>query len=143
MKCIFCEFISGKRKIHLNGYPFLILNKTKSTICFLSEDIPEKGFHILLLPKRHFSYLEGIPEKIFNGLMKQLKSIVKKIRTKESGCNVLMNEGISAGQKINHIHFHIISRHKNDNIRIESWKRKKIRKKEFMELNKQAKILLK
>ena len=63
MKCLFCGFISGKRKVHDNRFPFKILDETQNTIAFLSVDFPstENG-HVLVIPKKHFENLEDVRE---------------------------------------------------------------------------------
>ena len=136
MTCIFCEFVSGKRKKHLNGHPFTILNETTNTISFLVIDFPatEDG-HIVVIPKKHFAYVEDTPNHILHELIDHASLISKVLRKTHEGCNILLNDGKSAGQWVLHVHFHIIPRDKGDNIKIEVWKRKKISKADFLKLN--------
>lgn len=135
MSCIFCDFVSGKRAKHTNGLPFKVLNETKNTISFLSVDFPatEDG-HTLVIPKRHFENLWGMPKKILSELAWHVLLASKVIRNNHEGCNVLLNDGKSAGQYIMHAHFHIIPRDGDDDIRIELWKRKKLSLKRFEKL---------
>jgi histidine triad (HIT) family protein len=135
MKCIFCDFILGKRKKHLHGLPFKLLNITKNSVSFLAMDIPttEDG-HILVMPKRHFSAIEDIPRAIQTELMEHVSLVLKLLRKNHSGCNILLNDGKSAGQTVPHAHFPIIPRQKGDKIKIEVWKHKKLNKEMFENL---------
>ena len=142
MKCAFCEFSKGIKKVHNNGYPFLFLRQSKLIFSFLASDPPKKGFHIILTTKNHYGSFEDIPEKITVLLMKEMQFIVKKIRSKKYGCNILMNEGKSAGQTERHVHVHIISREKNDGTKIEIWKRRKIGKKSFLMIQDKVRKLM-
>jgi len=126
MDCIFCEFITGKRKIQgKKRFPFMILDKTKNTLSFLSMDFPQKeDGHVLVVPKKHFANLEDIPKNILHELIEHVILIINVLREKHGGCNVLLNDGKTAEQTVPHAHFHIIPRDKGDKIKIEVWKKK-------------------
>lgn len=135
MKCLFCDFVSGKRKRHNNGFLFKRLHQTKNTIAFLSMDFPatEKG-HTLVIPKNHFENLEDIPNYVLNEVINEVKNISKILRINHQGTNILVNNGKCAGQKIPHVHFHIIPRNPNDGIEIETFKRKSLSLKHYNKL---------
>ena len=136
MNCIFCDFVTGKKKMSKDGYPFMPIHKTKNTISFLATDFPahEDG-HTLIIPKKHFESIEKIPRKILHELIDHITLTSKIIRKNHKGCNVLLNNGKCAGQYLTHMHFHIIPRDFNDNINIESWKHKKLSLSKFMKLS--------
>ena len=68
--CIFCDLISGKRKEHLNGLPFKVLNETKHTLSFLSVEIPKaEDGHIIVTSKKHFFNLEDVHKFILHDLL--------------------------------------------------------------------------
>lgn len=144
MNCLFCDFVNGKRKSHPSGYPFTVINETRNTISFMAIDIPatEDG-HLLVIPKNHFTYVEDLPKYILHELIDQVSLITRVLRKIHQGCNILLNDGKSAGQHILHAHFHVIPRDKGDKIKIDVWKRKKINKYGFMKLNKKIKSLVK
>ena len=135
MNCIFCEFISGKRKKHTNGMPFKKLHETKHSFAFLSIDFPatEKG-HTIIIPKKHYNLLEDLPNHILLDMIKETQLVSKILRQTNEGTNILINNGKSAGQIISHVHFHIIPRNKNDKIDVEHFKRKQLSIKQFSEL---------
>ncbi len=140
MKCIFCDFISGKKKNNSNSFPFMILHESKYSISFLSIDFPAKeDGHTIVIPKKHYSSLENIPKAVLSDLINHVKLIVKILRKKHRGCNILLNDGKSAGQYIPHTHFHIVPRDEKDGIKIESWKKKYMSLKKFENLYKELK----
>ena len=138
--CIFCDFISGKKKKHSNGFKFVKLNETEHTISFLSIDFPKPvDGHLLVIPKKHYEFLEDVPKYILNDLISHLKKSLKVIRKDFPACNVLLNNGKESGQTIFHTHFHVIPRRDSDGIEIESWPRKKMKEASFNNLVKKLK----
>jgi histidine triad (HIT) family protein len=139
MKCIFCEFIAGKTT-HKNGFPFIPIKTTKKTISFLSIDFPahEDG-HLLVIPKRHYQSIKEVPPKILTELITHVKRAAKVLQKRHHGTNILLNDGKAAGQVVPHLHFHVIPRDKNDNIKIEVWKEKKLSVRKFIKLSNKLK----
>lgn len=135
MPCVFCDFVS-KKKTENHGYPVIFLKEAKNTVSFLSIDFPEKeDGHVLVIPKKHFPSLEDIPINIEHELIEHVSAISKVLRKTHKGCNVLLNDGRAAGQRVNHTHFHIIPRDKGDKIKIELWKKKKMSVDQFKKLH--------
>lgn len=140
LDCIFCDLIKGKKKKHNQGYPFLILHETKNTISFLSQDIPlNKDSHILVITKEHYSELENIPKNIRHELIDHVALAATVLKRTHGACNILQNDGKSAGQCIFHVHFHIIPRDKNDGIEIELWDKGEYPLSKFKENHKRLK----
>ncbi len=136
MSCIFCDFVTGKRKIQMNGLPFMPLNVTENTVSFLSMSFPEKeDGHILVIPKKHYRYVEDIPKYVHHELTDHVILIARVLRRTHEGCNILLNDGKSAGQCIFHAHYHVIPRDRGDQIKIEVWKNKKIRENDFRKIH--------
>ncbi len=139
MPCVFCDFISGK-KTKNHGYPVIFLKEGKYTVSFLSIDFPEKeDGHVLVIPKNHFPNLEDIPINIDHELIEHVSIISKVLRKTHNGCNVLLNDGKAAGQRVSHTHFHIIPRDRGDRIRIEMWKKKSMSIVKFKNLHRKIK----
>ncbi len=117
MKCLFCDFLSGKKKKHENGLPFKILHEEKHSISFLSIDVPKKTrTKVLVIPKKHFEFFEDVPSEINIDLIKHVQRISDIIRKKYGGSNIVLNNGKDANQYIPHVHFHIIARTYNDKL---------------------------
>jgi histidine triad (HIT) family protein len=136
MVCLFCDLVSGRRKKNVNGYPFIPIHQTQHTLSFLSIDFPahEDG-HLLIIPKKHFEYIEEVPKYILHDLIEHISLASKVTRRYHNGCNILINNGKYAGQYISHVHFHVIPRDPGDNITIESWEQKEISKGKFRNLS--------
>ncbi len=135
MKCTFCGFASGKIKEHRKGYPFNPVKETKHSLCFLSLDSPvDNDAHLLVIPKKHYKYFHQIPKNERSDLMELVSKAAEMIQKKHGGYNLLLNNGHAAGQRVYHVHFHIIPRDEKDKIEIEVWERSKITPKRFAKL---------
>jgi histidine triad (HIT) family protein len=114
--CIFCQFIEG-RKHHRNGLPMEVLNETKHSLSFLAIDLPKKTkMNILVIPKKHFEFLEEVPDKIITDVMRNVKFMIKTIKKKYPSMNLLLNNGKDAEQYVPHVHFHIYPRERGDGL---------------------------
>lgn len=138
--CKFCGFLKGEVKSHNSGYPFEILHETQYSVSFLSEDVPmNKDAHILVIPKGHFCVLEDVPEDVLSDVINHVKLSAQVLKRTHGACNVLQNDGKSAGQCIFHVHFHIIPRDKGDGIEIELWEKGKFPLEKFNEASEKIK----
>jgi len=132
MKCIFCDFISGKSKNHQwkKQYPLIPILETKKIYSFLSVPDNNKETHLLIIPKKHYEFLDQIPKELLNELMLKITHATKILKKKYGACHVLLNNGEGADQYIPHVHFHIIPKDKNKKI---IWKN--LNPKEFKEVS--------
>ena len=117
MECLFCEFISKKRKFHessLKGkYPLIPVYENKSVFAFLSHPDNNHETHLLIIPKNHYKFIEDIPKKELCELISIAAKISRIIRKKYSGCKIIQNNGVDAGQYEDHVHFHLVPMKKN------------------------------
>lgn len=102
--CVFCGIVSGKipcQKIWENDH-------------FISfADInPLKEGHALVIPKKHFNSLIDSDKETAQEYLFSVKEVAKILmeKYKASGFNIVINNGKAAGQKVDHIHFHILPR---------------------------------
>ncbi|MEN3014710.1 MAG: histidine triad nucleotide-binding protein [bacterium] len=100
--CIFCKIV--KKEI-----PSEIIYEDESTIVF--KDInPQAPIHWLVVPKKHIpTHMEITPQD--KELMGHLHLVTQKI-TQQNNINhykLVMNCGYEAGQRVFHIHLHILS----------------------------------
>ncbi len=137
MKCLFCDFVSGKRKTHITEwnflkkeYPFITIHETKSVLCFLSHPNLLGNSEILVIPKKHIEFIEDAPAKLLSELIKVSSKIAGVLRKKYSGSNILLNNGKNAQQYVPHVHFHIIPKNKHKK---NPWKR--LNRKQFEKLS--------
>ena len=123
MLCKTCEKIGKEKELKIYEDPEIV--------AFLEEKSSALG-HILLLPKKHFPILEQLPDKLIG----QILIIANKLSSAlfdSIGChgtNILINNGIAAGQKHSHFSLNIIPRTENDNIKLE-WQPKQLSEEEI------------
>lgn|SRR4030042_3958167 len=92
----------------------------KSEIIFENEDVlvfkdinPKAPVHLLVIPKTHVSSIMEI-EKLGDGqaneILKTIARIAKDMGLDRDGFRVVTNTGASAGQSVDHLHFHILGK---------------------------------
>jgi histidine triad (HIT) family protein len=115
--CIFCKIINKE-------IPCFKVHEDDVVLAFLDIAPINKG-HILVVPKKHFSSLEEISEDVLKSMILVIKKIGGLLKEKMSidGYNVVVNNGLVAGQEVDHLHFHIIPRSTDDGHK--TWLRKK------------------
>ena len=96
----------------------VVRTKDLSWLCIAIKDaFPVTEHHTLVIPKRHVSdYFELYqPERnaIDQMLHEQRQSILEQ-DDNDTGFNVGINAGASAGQMVFHVHVHLISRSSGD-----------------------------
>ncbi len=102
----------------INGeIPAYIIYEDENTIAFLDKKPVCEG-HILVAPKRRYNNIFDIPEKELCNVIKAIKKVAEILKNKigATGINILHASGSSAQQSVNHLHFHIIPRKKNDGL---------------------------
>ena len=130
--CIFCSIING-------DIPSYKVYEDDSFLAFLDISQAEIG-HTLVVPKKHFENFLEMDDETASKMIVLVKEIANKIKnaTHASGINILNNNGVSAGQSVNHIHFHIIPRYDNDDLVIR-FTEHKLSKEEFIDLQEKIK----
>jgi histidine triad (HIT) family protein len=106
--CIFCKIVLGQ-------IPSARVVETAHAVAFLDIHPVNHG-HTLLLPRAHHPTLADLPEELAMHLGSLLPRVCRAISaaTGATGLNVIMNNGRVAGQTIDHCHWHIIPRFKDD-----------------------------
>jgi histidine triad (HIT) family protein len=102
--CIFCKIVKGE-------LPCQKVWEDEKHLAFLSIDSVCDG-HTIIIPKEHFENIFDISEESIAGLNVACKtvSLILKNKLGLDGVNILNNSGISAGQEVMHIHFHVFPR---------------------------------
>lgn len=125
MECETCDFIKN------NG---LKLIEDERVVAYMSPRPMAKG-HIIVVPKNHYPIFENIPDE----LVAHIFSVVNKLSTIVletldcKGTNILINNGLSAGQIDAHFQVNIIPRKENDGLNLE-WQPKKQSEDEFVKI---------
>lgn len=108
--CIFCKIVAGK-------IPAQVVFDTEEAVAFL-DVAPLADGHTLLIPKRHYHVLHDMPAAELRALTAHLPRLAAAVMnaTGAEAYNVLQNNGRSAGQVVEHVHFHIIPRTASDDL---------------------------
>lgn len=109
-QCIFCQIIEGKvqsKKIYEDEFCLGILDIN-----------PANPGHILLITREHYSIMPQIPDKEIEHIFRVSKSLSNSLlRSVEAqGTNIIVANGVAAGQKAQHFMVHIIPRKEHDGI---------------------------
>jgi len=109
MSCPFCDpQIIEDQQVYENATERVILNIR-----------PAKNLgRCSVVPKRHVSNIREFTEEEAASFLKTVKLVAEKINLefRPLGFNYGLNEGAVAGQTVEHLHFHIVPRYKNDGI---------------------------
>lgn len=110
-ECIFCQISNGKIKsnrIYENDNFFSIFDIN-----------PKTEGHSLIISKRHFNNMLDMPitlaQECFDCIKNTAMILMKNYNSE--GFNVITNNFSVAGQEIDHIHFHVIPRKKEDGLK--------------------------
>jgi diadenosine tetraphosphate (Ap4A) HIT family hydrolase len=103
--CRFCDR-DGLDVLMQNGLAFAMRDK-----------FPVRPLHTLVLPKRHITdTFELTPEELRDlfDLGRRVRDAMQEADTSVGGYNFGTNNGVVAGQKIAHVHFHLIPRREGE-----------------------------
>lgn len=130
--CIFCSIVNG-------DIPSYKVYDDNDFLAFLDISQAEIG-HTLVVPKKHFDNFLEMDDETAKKLIVLVKVLANKIKkaTGALGINILNNNGETAGQSVNHIHFHIIPRYADDDLVIK-FTQHQLSQQEFIDLAKSIK----
>jgi histidine triad (HIT) family protein len=101
--CIFCRII--KKEIKSD-----IIYEDDSVLAFKDLN-PMAPVHILVVPKKHIGSLTEIgklSDSEISRILKVISKISLDLELDPDGFRVVTNTGISAGQSVGHLHFHLL-----------------------------------
>ena len=112
-QCIFCQIISGNvqsRKIYEDEHVLAVLDIN-----------PANPGHILVMPRDHYSIMPQIPQEEVEHIFLVAKMLLNaSLRALEvQGSNIIVANGVVAGQRAQHFMVHLIPRKENDNLNFE------------------------
>jgi histidine triad (HIT) family protein len=119
MTCEICDYASGKIKVKK-------LYEDDDIIAAFNPR-PAVFGHVIIFPKKHLAILPQVPENVVKKMFviaQQLAGIVFESLGAE-GTNIMINEGVPAGQKHAHMMIHVIPRKQGDGLSFE-WPQKQI-----------------
>ena len=101
--CIFCSIVSGEIESDI-----LYRDET----CFVIRDIaPRAPVHLLVIPNRHFTFLEGLTPDDYTmvgAMVGAAKAMAEREGMGEDGYRLVINQGGNAGQVVDHLHLHLL-----------------------------------
>jgi len=97
--CLFCKISSGE-------IPTEFLFEDDKVVAF--RDIDPKGpFHILIIPKDHFTSIKDVKDESLIGHMFSVGNNVAEENSVDN-FRYIINTGEEAGQTVFHVHLHLI-----------------------------------
>eukprot|EP00906_Rhabdomonas_costata_P034876 RCo049047 len=108
--CVFCKIVAQK-------LPCYKVFENAHALAFLNIGPISKG-HTLVVPKTHYARLEEVPADILAGTSEAVAAVGKALPSVVGNpdYNVLVNNGVQAGQEVMHVHFHVIPRTAGDGL---------------------------
>ncbi|HWQ89408.1 MAG TPA: histidine triad nucleotide-binding protein [Desulfitobacteriaceae bacterium] len=105
-ECIFCKIVAKE-------IPAQIVYEDKDVLAF--KDInPMAPVHLLIIPKKHYQDLNtAVPadESLLGHIITVAQKMAVEQGIAESGYRVVVNNGVDAGQIVDHLHFHVLGGH--------------------------------
>jgi len=109
-QCIFCQIVAGKvqsKKVYEDEDAIAILDVN-----------PANPGHLLIMPKEHYSIMPQMPEEEVGHIFLVAKALSNaSLRALEvQGSNIIVANGVAAGQRAQHFMVHLIPRKDNDGV---------------------------
>ena len=104
MASIFSKIIEG-------SIPSIQIDETENEIAFL-DIMPCAEGHTLIVPKKEVERFEDMDPEDAATLLMFLQRVSRAVSSAFGGVdyNLILNNGVQAGQEVMHVHFHIIPR---------------------------------
>jgi histidine triad (HIT) family protein len=112
--CIFCKIARGE-------IPCAKIYEDDRVLSFLDIGPINRG-HALVIPRQHYPTLFEMPDEDLAACASVAKRVAQAVyrAVGATGLNFLQNNFRTAGQLVEHAHFHLIPRHANDGF-LTSW----------------------
>ena len=109
-QCIFCQIVSGKvqsKKVYDDEQVIAVLDVN-----------PANPGHLLIMPKEHYSIMPQIPDEEIGHIFMVAKTLSNaSLKVLEvQGSNIIVANGVAAGQRAQHFMVHLIPRTDNDGV---------------------------
>jgi len=109
-QCIFCQMVAGKvasKKVYEDDRAIAILDIN-----------PANPGHMLLFPKEHYTIMPQMPDEEINHVFMVTKALSNALLKGigSQGTNVIVANGVAAGQRAQHFMIHIIPRMDKDDL---------------------------
>lgn len=110
--CIFCKIISGE-------VPSFRVREDDRTLAFMDIN-PANAGHVLVIPKYHAADLFDIPDPWLSHSVIAVQAVARAVRAslQPHGLNIVQANGPGAAQSVQHFHWHVLPRVRDDNLRL-------------------------
>jgi len=119
--CNVCQLLNKKEKIAR-----LLLYEDDKVMALLAEKPASIG-HVQIIPKEHYPIIENVPDSLISHIFVIASKISSAIfdGLNVHGTNIVVQNGISAGQTSAHFIVHIVGRYENDGLTL-TWHPKQV-----------------
>ena len=110
--CVFCRIIDGTEDVS-------IVYENETIVAFL-DTLPINPGHTLVIPRRHATNLSELDPSDGAEAFQTAQRVAAALSAstlKCAGINLLLNDGADAGQRVFHVHLHVIPRITGDSLR--------------------------
>ncbi len=122
MNCAVCELVEKKQGLIFEDEQIAMLLAPK----------PATAGHLILVPKQHAAILEQVPDSVIGKLLDKANkaSIAVFEALGAQGTNIIVHNGIAAGQTTNHATLNILPRRENDGLNL-AWQPQQLSEEEM------------
>ena len=112
--CIFCRIACGE-------IPCMLIDESEHLLAFLDVNPAFPG-HTLIIPRQHWENMFQVNDVVGGELVAMMRRLGTAVMEAAGadGLNIIQNNGRSAWQSVNHVHWHLIPRKEGDGF--EPWK---------------------
>lgn len=106
---MFCGIVAG-------GEPASMVYSDADVLAFC-DIAPINPGHLLVIPRRHATYLEDLDERVGELMFRQAQRLARGLRRSGLRCegvNLFLADGAAAFQEVFHAHLHVIPRWRGD-----------------------------
>ena len=101
--CLFCKIVAG-------DIPSTEVYRDDSVIAFLDIN-PVAPEHVLVIPLEHITFLRyayDSDEALIGHMALTADRIAREHGIQDSGYRLTINQGLDAGQEVDHLHMHLL-----------------------------------
>lgn len=122
MSCTICDLVKARQGVLFEDEHVAVLLAPK----------PATAGHVLLVPKQHAAILEQVPDPVIGKLFDKANKVSIAVfeTLGAEGTNIIANNGIAAGQTVNHFVLNVLPRRENDGLGF-AWQPKQLSEEEM------------
>ena len=113
-ECPFCRIVAGTS-------PAEVVHADAGALAFL-DGAPSARGHVLVVPRVHAPTLLDLPDGEVGALFRTVKTVQRKVEAalRPAGFNVGWNHGHAAGQRVGHLHVHVLPRYADGGLGVQA-----------------------